>query len=203
MPIRTHRGRAAVYRRLWGWPLRSPKHLIAAVLGLIVIASAVGLLLPEPPPGEARVREGRAPGYREDTGTGAVTGTGTRTGVDEEGSPPSISVPRKPPPSAPPDPAGVSVVGTWGKQWVKHSPETDSGEWLERLRPYTTAEFSTVLATVNPANVAATKVTGEPEATTSTATSMQVRLPTDAGALRVRVVKTPDGWRVAGYEKAA
>ena len=41
MPIRTNRGRAAVYRRLWGWPLRSPRHLI----GLVVVVLALVLLL--------------------------------------------------------------------------------------------------------------------------------------------------------------
>lgn len=47
MPIRTHRGRAAVYRRLWGWPLRSPKHLVGAVVLIGVVVTAVGFLLPE------------------------------------------------------------------------------------------------------------------------------------------------------------
>lgn len=39
MPIRTNRGRAAVYRRVWGWPLRSPRHL-AATLGVVAVLAA-------------------------------------------------------------------------------------------------------------------------------------------------------------------
>ncbi|RCW40692.1 hypothetical protein DFQ14_11016 [Halopolyspora algeriensis] len=195
MPIRTHRGRAAVYRRLWGWPLRSPKHLIAAVIGLAVVVGSVGLLLPEPSPSRAHGQQHHAqePFATSEFGASA----------DTSGSPPTISVPRASPSSVPPDPAGLAVVDAWGRQWVKHPPGTDSGEWLDRLRPYTTAEFITVMASIDPANVAATEVTGSPEATTSTATAMKVRLPTDAGAIRVRVTATPDGWRVAGYEKAA
>src|SRR5699024_5037019 len=46
MPIRTNRGRAAVYRRLWGAPMRSPRHLAVTVVvlaGLIVLG---GFTLP-------------------------------------------------------------------------------------------------------------------------------------------------------------
>jgi hypothetical protein len=41
MPIRTNRGRAAVYRKLWAWPLRSPRHLAMAAFALAVLAIAL------------------------------------------------------------------------------------------------------------------------------------------------------------------
>ena len=41
MPIRTNRGRAAVYRRLWGWPLRSPRHLVVALIQMVLILVAI------------------------------------------------------------------------------------------------------------------------------------------------------------------
>src|SRR3979411_1474232 len=47
MPIRTNRGRAAVYRRLWGWPLRSPKHLVTTLIVLAVVITALGIVLPK------------------------------------------------------------------------------------------------------------------------------------------------------------
>jgi len=47
LPIRTHRGRAAVYRMFWGWPVRSPKHLAATVLALVVITIGAERALPE------------------------------------------------------------------------------------------------------------------------------------------------------------
>ena len=43
MPIRTNRGRAAVYRRLWAWPLRSPRHLVGAIVLVIVVAIGVAI----------------------------------------------------------------------------------------------------------------------------------------------------------------
>ena len=57
------------------------------------------------------------------------------------------------------------------------------------------------MATVEPANIAATKVTGEPEAVESFTSSVKVKLPTDDGDLLITVIDTPDGWRVAFYEQ--
>ena len=46
MPIRTNRGRAAVYRRLWSWPLRSPNHLIATIVGFAVVIIVFTSVIP-------------------------------------------------------------------------------------------------------------------------------------------------------------
>ncbi len=201
MPIRTHRGRAAVYRRLWGWPLRSPMHLIVAVVLVVAAASGVGLLLPESP------RGGAARGQGGDADSARVSdGSPTESSPSSsalESSSPSISVPTEAPEQAPPNPEGLATVETWGKQWVKHESGTTSSQWLERLKPYTTPEFLTQMATVDPSNIAATRVTGQVTATSSTATAMRVRLPTDAGVIEVRVIDTDQGWRVANYEKVA
>ena len=47
MPIRTNRGRAAVYRRLWGWPLRSPRHLAASIIIFVVLVVTLGVIIPK------------------------------------------------------------------------------------------------------------------------------------------------------------
>ncbi len=198
MPIRTHRGRAAVYRRLWGWPLRSPKHLGVAVVLLVAVASAVGLLLPEPPPREARAGERVTVTDPRDTPSESTTRSG-----EDSAAPPTISVPTQPPAQVPPDRKGLAVVRNWARSWVTHPPGTTSQQWLDGLRPYTTDEFITVMTTIDPANVPATKVTGPPEARRSTRTSMRVMLPTNGGTLRVHAVRTSEGWRVAGYDKVA
>jgi hypothetical protein len=59
-----------------------------------------------------------------------------------------------------------------------------------------------VLTGVDPANIPATRVTGEPRAVRVAARSVQVRVPTNALTLLVLVVQTEDGWRVAGYDRA-
>ncbi|GAA4858987.1 hypothetical protein [Saccharopolyspora rosea] len=190
MPIRTHRGRAAVYRRLWGWPLRSPKHLAGAVVVLAVLATAIGFLLPDPPPNKQL----------------AATRGHTTTRYPAEArpspakSPPTISVPDTTPPPVPPDPAGLAEVTAWAQRWVTPPPGTSKQQWLNGLRPFVTDEFFAEMATVDPANSAGA-VTGPPTPLRSTATSMDVRLPTDLGQLIVRVNRTPAGWRVAMYDK--
>ncbi|MEU5853151.1 hypothetical protein [Saccharopolyspora shandongensis] len=190
MPIRTHRGRAAVYRRLWGWPLRSPKHLVAAVVALAAVATVVGYLLPEPAPSSNMAASRTRPPAHS-----AVVPPPTRPKA-----PPTISVPQAAPTPVAPDPAGLAVVEQWGKAWVDHPVGADRQQWLAKLRPYTTDEFLTEMSSVDPSN-AGNVITGAAGAVSSTAGSMVVRLPTDIGALAVTVNKTPAGWRVAQYDK--
>ncbi|KAA5826498.1 hypothetical protein ABT337_17310 [Saccharopolyspora hirsuta] len=189
MPIRTHRGRAAVYRRLWGWPLRSPRHLAAAVVALAAVATLIGFVLPEPPPSEnlAEPAPGQPPAHS------AVVPRPTK-------APPTISVPADPPPQTAPDPAGLAVVEEWGKAWVDHPVGADRAQWLAKLKPFTTDEFITEMASVDPVN-AGNVITGAATAISSTGGAMLVRLPTDIGVLQVTVTKTEAGWRVAQYDK--
>lgn len=44
MPVRTNRGRAAVYRKLWAWPLRSLRRLMMTGAVLIVLGLAISLV---------------------------------------------------------------------------------------------------------------------------------------------------------------
>ncbi len=43
MPVRTRRGRAAVYRKFWGWPLRSITHLAITSIVMVIAVTAIGL----------------------------------------------------------------------------------------------------------------------------------------------------------------
>ncbi|SDQ72938.1 hypothetical protein [Actinopolyspora saharensis] len=206
MPIRTHRGRTAVYRRLWGWPLRSPKHLAGAVVLVVAVASGVGLLLASvpsatSPPGSAARQTERD--YESDPREGLSGGeTGDTSAETREVSPPSISVPNVEPSSVQPDPAGLEVVREWFSAWTRSSEDTTREQWIERLRPYTTPEFIGVMNTVDPANVPATEVTGQLQVDESTKTSMRVRVPTDGPTVRVHVVRSSsEGWRVSGYDR--
>lgn len=189
MPIRTHRGRAAVYRRLWGWPLRSPKHLVGAVVLIGVVVTAVGFLLPE----QTTVRP-----------RGADRSASGRPAAEQpppKPSPPSFRPPTGAPAPSAPDPEGLAVAEKWGQQWVNHPPGVDRAQWAERLRPYTSDEFLPLMSSVDPANVPAKAITGPVTSMRSSGSSMDVRLPTDAGDIRVQVIRAPQGWRVAGYNE--
>jgi len=196
VPIRSPRGRAAAYRALWQWPLRSPARL--AVTTLVVVGISVG----------AGVAVGTLRG-----GPTALIGPGRTTAAPQPGpgaaGAPAPSVlapvpelrPSTLPLSSAPE-AAMQVARRWSQAWLRPAAGVSARKWLDGLRPYTAKEYLGVLAEVDPANVPATKLSGSPRAVEVHASSVQVEVPTDALTLRVLVVQTEDGWRVAGYQRA-
>lgn len=204
MPIRTNRGRAAVYRRLWGWPMRSPRHLAVMVFVVAVLVIAAGIIIPQ-----LTGSDDRTPGASAETtgssSTTAPTTTGSgapnTTGATTSSLPTRITTLTETPKSAPPAPAALDVAESWGRAWVNHPVGITNDKWLDALRPYTTEEQLTEMASVEPANIGATKVTGNPTAVESFTSSVKVKLSTDDGDLLITVIDTPDGWRVAYYDQ--
>ncbi len=203
MPIRTNRGRAAVYRRLWGWPLRSPRHLVVTLVIVVVIAIAVAVVA-------ARVSANR----KTAAGTGGSGPTttlqiGSATGVPTTGPTPGVgqttrlTSPPETPQSAPPEPAAISVIEAWGQAWVNHPVGTTNQQWLAQLAQYTTPEcLHDELSTVDVANVDATEITGSVTPVRSYTSSVEALLPTNAAKLDITAIKTPTGWLVSQYTEA-
>jgi hypothetical protein len=210
MPIRTNRGRAAVYRKLCGWPMRSPRHLVAIVLVVAAIVLTVGIVVPRLT-GSSTDSGGAAP--TTDTTSAATEDTGISnadtvpapggTGEATENLPTRIESPPQRPTSAPPADAALKVAESWGKAWVRHPRGTTNETWLDGLRPYTTEEYLVEMSTVDPENIPATKVTGPPVPRQSYTSSVTANLPTDGGTIAITVIDTPQGWRVAFYEQVA
>ena len=197
MPIRTPRGRSAAYRVLWQWPLRSPARLgLSAVLLLAVVVGAVAAIgaVSERTRGTTAASDVPATAQPAAPGVGAAPAPTVLPPV-------APLTPRNLPLSAAPSPA-LSVAARWTGAWVDHPPGVPAQKWVDGLRPFTTDEYLGVLVGVDPANIPATRVTGEPRATKVAARSVQVTVPTNALTLDVLVVLTDDGWRVAGYDKA-
>lgn len=208
MPIRTNRGRAAVYRKLWGWPMRSPTHLVVLLVVAAVLVIAVSVVVPQLTgsddgggSGAAAETTGRSTSGTDqppETGDGQVEGGGE--GSATTALPTRITSPPQRPTTAPPEPEALDTAQEWGRAWVAHEGATEE-EWLDGMRPFTTEEYMVELATVDLRNVPATEVTGEPEAVESYTSSTTVHLPTDGGTLAITVISTPQGWRVAFYEQ--
>jgi len=200
VPIRTPRGRSAAYRALWQWPLRSPARLglcLVAVLAVVIgVVAGLGALRGGTAVGSAIA----APGVSTTPTPRAPTGS--RAPVTPTVLPPVAELtPSSLPVSAAPASA-LSVAARWSAAWVDHPEGITPQQWVDGLRPFTTDEYLGVLAGVDPANIPASRVTGEPRALRVAARSVQVQVPTNALTLVVLVVQTEDGWRVAGYDRA-
>jgi hypothetical protein len=200
MPIRTNRGRAAVYRRLWGFPLRSPRHLVGTLVFLAILVTALGIVVPKVMGKQPAKASPFAPGT-----TTSVTATrpGVAATVPTSNLPTRLSQPLTTPTTAAPNGDAVRVAKEWAAAWVNHPQGITSAQWLEQLKPFTTEEYLPVMSSVDPANVPATKVTGEPTVGTSYTSSVQLTIPTDGPKLSITVVSTNAGWRVADYDQAS
>jgi hypothetical protein len=203
VPIRSPKGRGAAYRPVWQWPLRSPARLIGCLVVLAVIVvganAAFGLL-----PGRSS-----SAGGVFDSPTGSVAPTPPARALPT--TPPAGEPTRLPPvpeltprtlPLSKAPPAALTVATRWTQAWARHPADGTTATWVNGLRPYTTDEYLDVLATVDPANVPATRVTGPARAVLVSPSSVRVEVPTDAVRLVVLVVNTGTDWRVAGYDRA-
>lgn len=201
MPIRTPHGRSAAYRAIWAWPLRSPARL--AVATLVAVAVAVGVTVAIPFFGGGGERVVAAP---NDPTAGS---TARRPGTTGPGASP-VPTALPPVPELTPSPIPLSrapeeaieVAARWSAAWVRPAEGTTAAKWLDGLRATTTDEYLGVLSGVDPGNIPATRLTGEPRPVRVAASSVHVEVPTDTLTLIVLVVDTEDGWRVADYDRA-
>jgi hypothetical protein len=207
MPIRTNRGRAAVYRRLWGWPLRSPRHLIGAIVGIAVIAIAIAIGLNHLHPSSSHAANSAASTTVQFStvqlpSTSSInTAAPPQTNSNEPST--RLSTAPESPVSAPASPQALQVVTAWGDAWVNHPVNMTNQQWLAQLQPYTEPEILAQLASVNLANIPATQVTGQAAAISSYTSSVVALLPTNGGNLQITVVSTPQGWQVSDYRNAS
>jgi hypothetical protein len=192
MPIRSPHGRAAAYRALWQWPLRSPRRLAGTVLVMVAMAAALsyGLGLLGAGPTGARTPSDVAAGP---SGSAPVP-TATALPPVPELEPATLPLTKAPP-------AALDVARRWARAWVRPTPGTTTGQWLDGLRGTTTDEYLGVLAAVDPTNVPAGRVIGNPKPVRVSPSSVQVQVQTDGPTLLVLVVDTESGWRVAGYDR--
>jgi hypothetical protein len=193
VPIRSPRGRAAAYRAVWSWPLRSPLRFAASAVVVIAVVVLVSFVL-----------GGRQTPSSPTAQNGTVPTTGVRS--------PSSLAPTALPPVAPltpttlplssAPPAAVQVAQNWAAAWVNHPAGITNQAWVAGLTPFTTSEYVGTLTGVDPANIPATRLTGAARATGVAPRTVTVQVPTDAVTLAITVVETEAGWRVSGYDQA-
>jgi hypothetical protein len=113
---------------------------------------------------------------------------------------PSASAARPEAPRAPA--AALSVADAWVRTFLTTPEGITTAQWTEQLRPYSTDDTLAELQTVDPANVPDGQVTGFPRTVSARIGSVEVDVPSSAAVVRLRLVTTASGWRVAGYEQA-
>lgn len=203
MPIRTNRGRAAVYRRLWGWPLRSPKHLASACIVLAILVIGLGIVLPQ------TLNKSVSPTPADPFAASPTSSSRTTAGIPITSSatttsplPTRLSAPLLTPSSAAPSADGLKVAKQWATAFVTHPDGVTNAQWQDGLRPFTTEEGMTETKEVEPGNIPATKVIGEPVPLKSLTKSLEAEITTDGPKLVVTVIDTGNGWRVSHYNSA-
>lgn len=200
MPIRTNRGRAAVYRRLWGWPLRSPRHLVASIVGVTVLVTTISVVIPN----AIKPRQG---GGTAGTTSTVVTGGsgGNQVGVlptaTSTALPTKAPSPTAAPTSAPVNPNAQLVADMWVDAFSAYQPgKTTKEQWLAGLEEYTSNEVFPRLASVDPVNVPV--VIDQPvKAIKSSTKSAEFEAPLEEGKLIVTVAELPEGWVVTKWTK--
>jgi hypothetical protein len=188
---------------LWTWPLRSPARFAVTVVVLVAVAAGVGAGVGALSGGDGADRAAgpasSGPSARSDprsTAPGGSSGTPAPTAL-----PPVPDLEPTPLPLSQAPAGALSVAARWAGAWVRPAAGTTAQQWLDGLRGTTTDEYLGVLSAVDPANIPATRVTGEPRPVQVAAHSVQVEVPTDALTLVVLVTDTETGWRVAGYDR--
>ena len=190
MPIRTPRGRAAAYRGVWQWPLRSPARLLVTLAVVVAVAVGVSFALGSDDATSSGLQRLPRPGAMA-SGRPRVT----PRSASVTPAPALELAPTTLPLEQAPQPALV-VAARWSRAWVRPPDGTSAQQWLEGLRPTTTDEYLGELVGIDPSEIPATRVTGSPRAV-----SVDVEVPTDALTLLVTLAVTDTGWRVTGYDR--
>ncbi len=200
MPIRTNRGRTAVYRRLWGWPLRSPRHLVASIVGVVVVVTTISVVIPNainPRP------SGSTAGTTSTVATGGSGGNqvGVLPSTTSAPLPTKAPSPTAAPSSAPVNPNAQLVADMWVDAYGAFEVgKTTKDKWLAGLKPHTSEELFPRLASIEPANVPV--VIDQPVKPIKSFTdSAEFEAQLENGKLVVTVVKLPEGWRVHEFDK--
>lgn len=130
----------------------------------------------------------------EPTGADSAATTSTEQPAPGQSAPTTASTPRT-------DAASVAAVGAMTAYVQHHDDET---AWWNGLSQYLSPEAKFVIEGTDPAQIPATRITGEAIATPASATSVSVLVPTDAGQYRLDMSTRGDEgeagvWVVSGF----
>lgn len=126
------------------------------------------------------------------------------SGAANPGAGPSASVEppgtdNSPPGAAAPASAAPAAAAGFAAAWVRR--DLPAGQWLAGVTPWCAPPFARSLATVDPANVAASRVTGRPRVLHApVGRNAAYTVPTDAGTLTVTLTVSGGRWLVSSND---
>lgn len=185
-PIRSNRGRAAVWRSVWSWPLASRTRaaftLIATIIAVLLAGRIVSL------------------GHTNETGPAHPPAPAATPAPPATNPPPQVPAAPAPGPitaSGPPAPQeALHDAAGFMSQWITHQTAPSPGSWVARLAPYTAPEQLGQLATIDPNNVTATRLAGDPTVTRVDDALVELDWPTDDGAVHLTLIHPMGPWQV-------
>lgn len=199
MPIRTNRGRAAALRKLWGWPLRSSRHLGASIVVLILLG--VGITT-----AAAQFGGNAAPAAQEATETTTSVPSSATTSSTSAASTPNstgstTAAPTTSAPATDPVAEANTVVRSFMSAWTQASGKT-SETWVDSLAPHTVPEYLVQLRTVDPSRLGAISLTSPATPASTSASVIEWDQPTSIGTVKVTTVLYQGKWLVKRYDLA-
>jgi hypothetical protein len=132
--------------------------------------------------------------------TGSIVANPSGSGASPAASvePPGTDDHPEPGAAAPPAAAPAAAAG-FGAAWVRR--ELSAAQWLKGITPWCEPGFARSLATVDPANVPASRVTGKPRVLRAPAgRSAAYTVATDGGTLTVTLIDLNGRWLVSGND---
>lgn len=169
----------------WRWPLWSWRNLTATLLGAAMLVTGLGRIS-----GGSEVVDSQA-GLHEVTVTVSGAPSPSRSPMATSTSSTSSGTPGV---RESPEAVATDFVRMWAR------PDADVEAWRASCQAMSTARFASVLDAASSAAVPASRVVGDTEVLERSEASSLVRVPTDGGAVLVRLERTSAGWRVDGIE---
>lgn len=173
------------------WPLWSWRNLTVSVVLTLALLAVVG-----------RATDGQAsplPATAPTTLTTTTITSGPPSSAPTTASPvrtqtATATTRMQPSSGAAPADSATAVATAFVRAWSSNFASKDG--WHAAMKPWATPELLQSLASTDPAQVPADRVTGDAKLVSSTKSSATVRVPTDGGDVLVTVSAAGRGWKV-------
>ncbi len=190
-PIRSNRGRQAVWRSVWAWPLHTRARAVITLLVVVAVLLVVGRIVSlsrEDQPGPAAAPPPVSTSQPHTSSAAPSTSNDTDP-VPAPGGPISAMGPPAP------QEALRSAAG-FLRNWVHHPKGMTSTRWAENLGPYAMPEMVGQFYSTEPDNVPASRLIGDPQVTRVTDAVVELDWRTDGETVHLMLIHPTGPWQV-------